>query len=177
MSTYVVVEISPETTTSPVFTSVSHATRPLGSSAITASRTPSEIWSAILSGCPSVTDSEVNRNSLSESCGVVIRGEKGTDERAASAPAAAGLEIDHKRHPLELVALPQLVLQEVGVVARDLASVVELDGGPGWARLELGHVVEPQALAPLRRGLALALEVAQEAVQLRGRDPLGRAVG
>src|SRR5919199_2750139 len=65
MSTYVSVVISPETTTSPVFTSVSHATRPVGSSRSTASSTPSEIWSAILSGWPSVTDSEVNRNSLS----------------------------------------------------------------------------------------------------------------
>src|SRR3982750_1288187 len=66
MSTYVVVEISPETTTRPVFTSVSHATRPYGSSRSTASRTPSEIWSAILSGWPSVTDSDVNRYSLSD---------------------------------------------------------------------------------------------------------------
>src|SRR3954466_6162952 len=65
MSTYVVVEISPDTTTSPVFTSVSQATRPVGSSLITASSTPSEIWSAILSGWPSVTDSDVNRYSLS----------------------------------------------------------------------------------------------------------------
>src|SRR5579859_2540736 len=32
---------------------------------MTASSTPSEIWSAILSGCPSVTDSEVNRYSVS----------------------------------------------------------------------------------------------------------------
>src|SRR5688572_4593079 len=31
-----------------------------------ASRTPSEIWSQILSGCPSVTDSDVNRYSLSD---------------------------------------------------------------------------------------------------------------
>jgi hypothetical protein len=31
-----------------------------------ASSTPSEIWSQILSGCPSVTDSEVNRYSFSE---------------------------------------------------------------------------------------------------------------
>jgi hypothetical protein len=50
MSTNVSVEISPETTIRPVFTSVSHATRPVGSSRITASRTPSEIWSATLSG-------------------------------------------------------------------------------------------------------------------------------
>src|SRR5213593_4451682 len=57
------VEISPATTTRPVVISVSQATRPSGSSARTASRTVSEIWSATLSGCPSVTDSEVNRNS------------------------------------------------------------------------------------------------------------------
>src|SRR5262245_9940793 len=60
-STYVSVEISPATTTRPVVMSVSQATRPIGSSARTASRTESEIWSAILSGWPSVTDSEVNR--------------------------------------------------------------------------------------------------------------------
>src|SRR2546423_1734930 len=46
MSTYVSVEISPETTTSPVLTSVSHATRPLGSSVMTASSTPAGTWSA-----------------------------------------------------------------------------------------------------------------------------------
>src|SRR3712207_549569 len=65
MSTYVCVVISPATTTRPVVISVSHATRPSGSSARTASRTLSEIWSAILSGCPSVTDSDVKRNSRS----------------------------------------------------------------------------------------------------------------
>ena len=52
--------ISPATTHRPVVTSVSHATRPYGSSARTASRTLSLIWSAILSGWPSVTDSDVN---------------------------------------------------------------------------------------------------------------------
>jgi hypothetical protein len=31
-----------------------------------------------LSGCPSVTDSDVNRNSLSESACVVMEAEKGT---------------------------------------------------------------------------------------------------
>src|SRR5579862_4890472 len=65
MSRCTEVVISPATTTSPVFTSVSHATRPYGSSASTASSTVSEIWSAILSGWPSVTDSDVNRNSFS----------------------------------------------------------------------------------------------------------------
>ena len=42
--------------------SVSQATRPVGSSLRTASRTASETWSAILSGWPSVTDSEVKEN-------------------------------------------------------------------------------------------------------------------
>src|SRR3954447_23784267 len=60
MSTYVFVVISPATTTRPVVIIVSHATRPSGSSVRTASRTESEIWSATLSGWPSVTDSDVN---------------------------------------------------------------------------------------------------------------------
>src|SRR3954447_6456644 len=64
MSTYASVVISPATTTRPVVQSTSQATRPSRSSASTASSTPSEIWSATLSGCPSVTDSDENRNSL-----------------------------------------------------------------------------------------------------------------
>src|SRR6188472_494129 len=51
-------------TTSPVLHSVSAATRERGSWARMASRTESEIWSETLSGWPSETDSEVNRNSL-----------------------------------------------------------------------------------------------------------------
>ncbi|GBC86479.1 hypothetical protein HRbin12_00468 [bacterium HR12] len=61
MSTYSDVVISPATITMPVVTRVSQATRPSGSTARIASRIASEIWSASLSGCPSVTDSEVNR--------------------------------------------------------------------------------------------------------------------
>ena len=53
--------ISPAITTSPVAVRVSQATRLDGSSARQASRTASEIWSAILSGWPSVTDSDVKR--------------------------------------------------------------------------------------------------------------------
>src|SRR6478609_7312067 len=60
---YAPVRTSPATTTRPVVSSVSTATRRLAlsaSSAIRWSRTESLIRSAILSGCPSVTDSEVN---------------------------------------------------------------------------------------------------------------------
>jgi hypothetical protein len=55
------VVISPASTHSPVVSSVSTATRDSGSSASAASTIASEIWSATLSGWPSVTDSEVNR--------------------------------------------------------------------------------------------------------------------
>src|ERR1700749_5127144 len=63
-STYALVVISPAITTRPVAVRVSQATRLVGSSARQASRIASEIWSAILSGCPSVTDSEVNKKRL-----------------------------------------------------------------------------------------------------------------
>src|SRR3954452_12770791 len=127
MSTYVVVEISPETTTSPVFTSVSHATRPFGSSRMTASRTPSEIWSAILSGWPSVTDSEVNRYSFSASWGLIgsedtpERRETGSGKGIGGRPARprtsaplllATVIVDHERNPLEAISLPEAVLEE-----------------------------------------------------------------
>src|SRR3954467_12093202 len=58
------VVISPAITTRPVLHSVSAATRDLGSCARMASSTASEIWSETLSGWPSETDSDVNRNSL-----------------------------------------------------------------------------------------------------------------
>ena len=47
--------------TAPVVTKHSQATREFGSSAIKASKMASEIWSHILSGWPSLTDSEVKR--------------------------------------------------------------------------------------------------------------------
>src|SRR5918996_6303830 len=62
--TRALVVISPASTTRLFFTSVSAATRERGSCARIASSTASEIWSATLSGCPSDTDSEVNRKSL-----------------------------------------------------------------------------------------------------------------
>src|ERR687894_500623 len=58
------VVISPASTTIPVVIRVSQATREFGSIVNAASSTASEIWSAILSGWPSVTDSEVNRYSM-----------------------------------------------------------------------------------------------------------------
>lgn|GEM_PF-1855478 len=53
------VVISPATITIHVVVSDSHATLEYGSCAKHASKTASEIWSHILSGCHSVTDSQV----------------------------------------------------------------------------------------------------------------------
>ena len=55
------VVISPITSTKPVLVQVSHATRLNGSCSISASSTASDTASQILSGCPSVTDSDVNK--------------------------------------------------------------------------------------------------------------------
>src|SRR5207245_894328 len=52
---------SPITTHNPFVIAVSHATRACGSCPSMPSSTASETWSQILSGCPSVTDSEVSR--------------------------------------------------------------------------------------------------------------------
>src|SRR5216684_8522146 len=60
------VVISPASTTRLSLTSVSAATREVLSCFRIASSTASEIWSATLSGWPSDTDSEVNKNSLIE---------------------------------------------------------------------------------------------------------------
>src|SRR5215210_6867898 len=75
--TRALVVISPASTTRLFFTSVSAATRERGSWARIASSTASEIWSATLSGCPSDTDSEVNRKSLMRA-GLLVGGRKDT---------------------------------------------------------------------------------------------------
>src|SRR3954452_23899853 len=195
MSTYVLVVISPDTTTSPVFTSVSHATRPSGSSRSTASRTPSEIWSAILSGWPSVTDSDVNRYSLSDSLLMRSGGKApvGARKRLRVAwhparpsacafggrGAAAGtplVEVDDERHAVHAEAGAQPVLEEVGVVAGDALARVDLHREPRRGDADLRHVQHLQAVALLGRRLALLGELGEEAVELRRRDAVVHAV-
>src|SRR6478735_3866213 len=120
------VEISPETTTRPVLTSVSHATRPPGSTRRTASRTPSEIWSATLSGCPSVTDSEVNRYSLS--------GSRVMPERLRFSSGACRADLEEVRDHHVLVAELQVIRVREVFDALDLTlalleELVEVEEG------------------------------------------------
>src|SRR4051812_42632788 len=146
---------------------------------MTASSTPSEIWSATLSGWPSVTDSEVNRYSFSASGWFI--GERVAAAvhaaRRSSALLVAPVVIDHERHALEAVALAQPVLEEEAVVARQEPLVGDLDREARRARLELSHVEEAHPPPAHRRGLARGLEVGQEAVELGRRDARARAVG
>src|SRR5215213_7600025 len=128
---------------------------------MTASRTPSEIWSAILSGWPSVTDSEVNRYSLSlkEKLRVSCRPASDRPKSVAtrSLPPAALLalhEVDHQRDALEGVALTQPVFHEVGVVARQPHPVVDVDGEARRPGLDLRDVHQLEAAALLLRRLA-----------------------
>src|SRR3954452_13654542 len=95
MSTYPVVVTSPATTTRPVVSRVSTATRLWASCRIIASSTESLIWSAILSGCPSVTDSEVKRRPVTCAwllvVAVVLVGRPGHDSgRFGTARASVG---------------------------------------------------------------------------------------
>src|SRR3954454_18375297 len=143
---------------------------------MTASSTPSEIWSATLSGWPSVTDSEVNRYSFSES-GWVIGERVAADVQALQALLLAPVVIDHQRHALEAVALPKPVLEEEAVITREESLVGHLDGEARRARLELRHVEEAHAPPAHRRGLARGLEVGQEAVELGRRDARAGTVG
>src|SRR6516165_7515229 len=76
----------------PVVMSVSQATRLSVSSASTASRTASEIWSAILSGWPSVTDSEVKMTSP-----VKARSSRRLEQDEAVHAASALLVVAHGR--------------------------------------------------------------------------------
>src|SRR5438477_12796417 len=73
MSSSAWVVTSPMTTHRPLVMAVSHATRAWGSCASIPSSTASETWSQILSGCPSVTDSDVRRNDRDELKDVVTK--------------------------------------------------------------------------------------------------------
>src|SRR5688572_5789857 len=109
MSTYVSVVISPATTTRPVVISVSQATRPFVSSAKTASRTASEIWSAILSGWPSVTDSELKENERGAMKGrrlAVADGEESLE------PHRVAVRRDLRREALERLEVPAHLVGE-----------------------------------------------------------------
>src|SRR5690606_21806212 len=78
---------------------VSQATRAFGSSSRIASSTASEIWSQILSGCPSVTDSEVRTRRS------VITVLSGRGSAVVRQPPARVVKGDNSAHRLALTPL------------------------------------------------------------------------
>jgi hypothetical protein len=59
----------------------------------------------------------------------------------------------------------------------DQATIVDLDREPRRAPVDLGRVIDAQPPAPLRGGWAGRHQVADEPIQLGGRDPRGATVG
>src|SRR5712691_4806845 len=94
MSSSAWVVTSPMTTQSPLVIALSQATRAAGSWASIPSSTASETWSQILSGWPSVTDSEVRRNEREELKEVVTTADhtRGGSTSSALMGVAAGPE-------------------------------------------------------------------------------------
>src|SRR3954447_12662207 len=90
---------------------------------------------------------------------------------AAAALLALG-EVDDQRDPVEPVALPQAVLDEVRVVARDPLARVDLDREARRSDADLCPVEELEAVPLLGRRLADLHDVAEELVELRRRDPV-----
>ena len=90
-------------------------------------------------------------------------------------PLALG-EVDDEGDAVEPVPFPEAVLDEVGVITGEARSAVDLDGEPGWLYPDLGHVEHLQPVSLLRRRLPGLRDVAQEPVQLRGRNPVHCAV-
>src|SRR5262245_26434081 len=73
--------------------------------------------------------------------------------------------------------LTQAILEVEGPVPGDQPAVVDLDREARRAPAYLGRVVELEATTALGRRRSLGDHGGDEPVQLRGWDPLGRAVG
>src|SRR5882672_7060619 len=98
-STVARVVISPPTITIPVLQNVSHATRDVGSCARQASSTESLTASQILSGWPSVTDSDVKRYRLMAAGDTIMTGRPAHQARSSSmAGGARALRYRRARH-------------------------------------------------------------------------------
>src|SRR5437867_13376124 len=87
---------SPMTTQRPFVIAVSHATRARASCSSMPSSTASETWSQILSGWPSVTDSEVSRKEREELKDVVTTTANNIEIGAGNLPLASRDSRDYR---------------------------------------------------------------------------------
>src|SRR3954469_6328555 len=153
MSTHVLVLTSPEMWTWPVVIIVSTATRLCGSSLSMASRTASLIWSAILSGCPSVTDSDVNKRRDMRLPGAVLGAGRAVDN--AGSLSVDGCEPRHHEVPHNIaqrVLAAERHLGRAAVGAEHHGCVVR-----GVERSALTHLVDDEQVAALGAELGPAV--------------------
>src|SRR5919107_1246079 len=75
--------------------------------------------------------------------------------RGRAAARAALVEVDDERHAIHPEPRAEAVLEEVGVVARDAAARVDLNGEARRRGADLRHIQELQAVALLGRRLTL----------------------
>src|SRR5213594_2007893 len=131
--------------TRPVVTMASHATRASGSLARIASRIASEIWSASLSGWPSVTDSDVKRDGMRSSFESPAPARRG--HRVARTPSARVIPLGRP----DRSKLTQSEIVDPRVAEELRATLVEELGHRRPRRLH--HRFEVLALhLPCRRG-------------------------
>src|SRR4051812_16529259 len=144
MSTHVLVLTSPEMWTWPVVIIVSTATRLSGSSLSMASRTASLIWSAILSGCPSVTDSDVNKRRDMGLPGAVLGAGRAVDNGGSL--SVEGREPRHHEVPHDVAQRVLAAKRHIGraaVRAEDHRGVVR-----GVECAPLADLVDDQQVTP-----------------------------
>src|SRR3954453_12581377 len=196
MSAYPCVVTSPATWTRPVVTIVSTATRLAGSSRSRASRTASLIWSQILSGWPSVTDSEVKSRYVT-----ALLSQRLLTDPSGGAGVSVGRSL-YRRVPRRVSGLPQLghhVPDPVGdlllcALGHRMGAAAGVEDGDGVARLpehpSAGDVVDHQQVAALAGELGpgvgedvarvvagLGGEADDDLPRRPGRDELGEHVG
>src|SRR5690348_15074475 len=140
--------------TKPVVMKVSHATRACGSFARTASRTESETWSAILSGWPSVTDSDVKEKERGAMAArlAAMPNEAGGEGRVATAQLSPGEElrrVDDEGHELRQLHLRR-ELRPAAAEVRDPLRARRDDELPAEGRDVQCPVREQEVDLPLR---------------------------
>src|SRR5579864_8706063 len=112
------------TTHRPFVMAVSHATRACGSCPSIPSSTASETWSQILSGCPSVTDSDVRRNEGEELKLVVTTGHDKSprNQRLRAVISRGPRSASRCLRPVVVPAVLWLLPEEVGLQGEDVVE-------------------------------------------------------
>src|SRR5712692_1942521 len=161
MSSSAWVVTSPMTTHRPLVMAVSHATRAAASWASMPSRIASETWSQTLSGCPSVTDSEVSRKEGELEKVFTPAAMIAAVWGAASGPLNGGLFVLGAQEPLLQL---EDVVQDPGRAAA-LEAVVGDQAGPAEQAPQARAQAPVNPLLPRRQRLLQEVQAAIECLE------------